>query len=229
MTSPADIIAPPPHRQPLDQPAEQFEDLHQQKQAATLGVWTFLAQEVLFFGTLFVGFYVMRRTYTADFVQGARGLLWWLGAANTAVLLVSSFAVAQGVLAAGRGENRRLAKWFAFALLLGIGFLGIKATEYAVDYREHLVPGLNFTDVSPDGQARLSHVKLFMCFYFATTMLHAIHVIVGLGLLAYVAFTGWRKRYTLEQHNFVDGVGLYWHFVDLVWIFLYPTLYLLRH
>lgn len=229
MTQPGDILAPPVATSPPDQPAEQFEDLRQQKQAATLGVWTFLAQEVLFFGTLFVGFYVMRRAYTLDFIQGARDLLWWLGAANTAVLLVSSFAVAQGVLAAGRGENRLLAKWFAFALLLGIGFLGIKAFEYAVDYREHLIPGLNFADVSPDGQPRLSHVKLFMCFYFATTMLHAIHVIVGLFLLAFVSFAAWRKRYTRERHDFVDGVGLYWHFVDLVWIFLYPTLYLLRH
>ena len=229
MTPPDDIIAPPAAASSPARPAEQFEDHHQQKQAATLGVWTFLAQEVLFFGTLFVGFYVMRRAYMPDFIQGARGLLWWLGAANTAVLLVSSFAVAQGVLAAGRGDNRRLAKWFAIALLLGFGFLGIKATEYAVDYRDHLIPGLNYVDISPDGQPRLSHVKLFMCFYFATTLLHAIHVIVGLGLLAFVTFAAWRKQYTPDQHNFVDGVGLYWHFVDLVWIFLYPTLYLLRH
>lgn len=210
-------------------PDEQFEDLHQQKQAATLGMWTFLAQEVLFFGTLFVGFYVMRFRYKDDFVQGAHQLLWWLGALNTAVLLVSSFAVAQGVLAARRGDNRWLWRWFAIALLLGVGFLGIKATEYAVDYQERLVPGFNYADTAPSGEQRLSHVKLFMCFYFVTTMLHALHVIIGLFLLAYVAATGWLNRISREQHNFVDGVGLYWHFVDLVWIFLYPTLYLLRH
>ena len=210
-------------------PAEQFEDRRQQRQAATLGMWTFLAQETLFFGSLFVGFYVNRFMYPADFRQGAHGLLWWLGAINTAVLLVSSFAVAQGVLAAAKGDNRRVLGWFGLALVLGVGFLGIKAGEYGIDYRERLVPGLNFADVSPDGVARMSHVKMFMCFYFAATGLHAVHVIVGLFLLAYVGLRAWWGTYTHDDHNFVDGVGLYWHFVDLVWIFLYPTLYLLRH
>ena len=210
-------------------PDEQFEDRRQQRQAATLGMWTFLSQEVLFFGTLFVGFYVCRFRYAADFRQAANELLWWMGALNTAVLLVSSFAVAQGVLAAARGNNRGVLRCFVFALLLGIGFLGIKATEYGIDYHERLVPGLNFADVSPAGDARLSHVKLFMCFYFIATGLHALHVVVGLFLLAYVGLRAWRGAYTRDDHNFVDGVGLYWHFVDLVWIFLYPTLYLLRH
>lgn len=210
-------------------PAEQFEDRRQQRQAATLGMWTFIAQETLFFGTLFVGFYVMRRWYTPDFIQGAHELLWWMGGLNTAVLLISSFAVAQGVLAVSSGRNGSLARWFALALLLGLGFVAIKTTEYAIDYHEHLVPGLNFTDVSPTGEERLSHVKLFMCFYFIATALHALHVIIGLCLLLFVIIKAKFNGFSRENNNFVHGVGLYWHFVDLVWIFLYPTLYLLRH
>lgn len=224
----SESVAPTPTAVPRP-PAEQFEDRRQQRQAATLGMWAFLAQETLFFGTLFVGFYVMRSMYADDFRQGAHELIWWLGGLNTAVLLVSSFAVAQGVLAGAKGDNRRVMRWFGLALVLGVGFLGIKATEYGIDYRERLVPGLNFADVSPDGVDRLSHVKMFMCFYFIATGLHALHVIVGLFLLGYVAVRAWRGAYTRDDHNFVDGVGLYWHFVDLVWIFLYPTLYLLRH
>lgn len=214
---------------PILLPAEQFQDVRQQRRAATLGVWTFLAQEVLFFGTLFVGFYAMRFRYQADFAEGARGLVWWMGGLNTAVLLISSFAVAQGVLAGHHGENKWVRRWFAIAWLLGIGFLGIKAAEYAIDYQEQLIPGLNFSDQSPDGAARPSHVKLFMCFYFVTTLLHAVHVIVGLALLAYVAVVSQTARPGRVGQNFIEGVGLYWHFVDLVWIFLYPTLYLLRH
>lgn len=217
------------HAQDLLAPAEQFEDRHQQKSAAQLGMWAFIAQETLFFGTLFVGFYVMRRLYTADFVQGAHQLLWWMGGLNTAVLLISSFAVAQGVLAAAKNRGGSTARWFLLAIVLGLGFVGIKGTEYWIDYREHLIPSLNYADVSPDGELRLSHVKLFMCFYFVTTALHALHVIVGLFLLTFVAIKATLNAYGRENHNFVHGVGLYWHFVDLVWIFLYPTLYLLRH
>lgn len=215
---------------PATPPAEPYQDRLQQRHAATLGMWAFIAQETLFFGGLFAAFYVMRLYYPADFAAGAKQLYWWLGGLNTAVLLVSSFAVAQAVLAAEKGDARRIVRWLLVALVLAFGFLVIKGTEYTIDYREHLIPGLNYTALSPDGsETRPAHVKLFMCFYFISTALHAVHVIVGIGLLGLVAVRARLGQFSKDDHNFVDGVGLYWHFVDLVWIFLYPTLYLLRH
>ena len=136
-------------------PAEQFDDTDQQYEAATLGMWTFLATEVLFFGVLFLGFYVYRTRWPDAFARGRARLKWWIGSPNTAILLGSSFFMAMAVHAAKHGDRRRLIRWLLITIALGVVFLSIKFTEYGIEYHEHLVPRLNYSDVSPkDKRAR---------------------------------------------------------------------------
>jgi cytochrome c oxidase subunit 3 len=217
-------------------PAEQYDDPAQQREAATLGTWTFLATEVLFFGALFVGFYAMRLRWPHDFADAARDLKWYLGALNTGVLLGSSYAMALAVRAASEGDQRRLVRRLLVTIALGLVFVGVKFTEYAIEYHDHLVPGLNFSPVSPDEAGlppdqrhpRAPHAPLFMTFYFVMTGFHALHMTIGIGVLSVVTFFARRGKYSAAYHNPVEMVGLYWHFVDTVWVFVFPTLYLLR-
>jgi cytochrome c oxidase subunit 3 len=210
-------------------PAEQFEDPQQQALTATLGIWTFLATEVLFFGVLFTGFYIYRMRWPSAFADGAKELKWYLGTINTAVLLGSSYFIALAVDAGRSGENRRVIRNLLIAIVLGIVFLGIKFTEYGIEYHDHLVPQLNFSAVSPEGEARPPQEQLFMTFYFVMTGFHALHMIVGLCVLSVITFFTWRGKFSAAYHNPIEIAGLYWHFVDMVWVFLFPTLYLLRH
>jgi cytochrome c oxidase subunit 3 len=210
-------------------PAEQFHDAAQQYDAATLAMWTFLATEVLFFGALFVCFYAYRMQWPDAFARGARELKWYLGTVNTAVLLGSSYCMAMAVHAAKRGDRRALARRLLLTAAIGLIFLGIKGTEYGIEYHERLVPGLNYADVSPGGDARPPQEALFMTFYFVMTGLHALHMLIGLGVLGVLAVLARRGSFTPAYHTPVEIGGLYWHFVDMVWVFIYPTLYLLRH
>jgi cytochrome c oxidase subunit 3 len=210
-------------------PAEQFRDAAQQNDAATLAMWTFLATEVLFFGAMFVCFYAYRMRWPQAFAAGARELKWYLGTVNTAVLLGSSYCMALAVHAAKVGDRRRLVRRLLLTAGIGIVFLAIKGTEYGIEYHEHLVPGLNYTDVSRSGHSRPPQDALFMTFYFIMTGFHALHMLVGLGVLLVLAWLAHRGKYTPHHHNPVEIGGLYWHFVDMVWVFIYPTLYLLRH
>ncbi|HEY7089253.1 MAG TPA: cytochrome c oxidase subunit 3 family protein [Tepidisphaeraceae bacterium] len=210
-------------------PAEQFHDADQQHEAGVLGIWTFLASEVLFFGVLFLGFFVYRTRWPEAFVHGSRELKWYLGTLNTAVLLTSSFAMAMAVHSARESENRRLVRWLLITIGLGIIFLGIKFTEYAIEYHDRLVPVLNFSDVSPGGELRPPHLRLFMTFYFVMTGFHALHMIIGLGVLTVLMILARRGKFSRAYYNPIEIAGLYWHFVDMVWVFLFPTLYLLRH
>jgi cytochrome c oxidase subunit 3 len=210
-------------------PAEQFEDTQQQSLAATLGMWTFLATEVLFFGVLFTGFYMYRMRWPDAFADGAKDLKWYLGGINTAVLLGSSYFVALAVEAARSGDRRRIVRNLLIAIALGVIFIGIKFTEYGIEYHDHLVPSLNFSSVSPEGQPRATQEQIFMTYYFVMTGFHALHMIVGLCVLAVIAFFARRGKFSAAYHNPVEIAGLYWHFVDLVWVFVFPTLYLLRH
>ena len=212
-------------------PAEQFEDVQQQRETSFLGMWTFLATEVLFFGVLFTGFFVYRTRWPEDFAQGAKELKWWLGAINTAVLLSSSYCMAMAVHAASEADNRRIVRWLWFTIVLGALFVAIKATEYTIEWHDHLVPHYHWSDLPPGktGEPRSEQVALFMTFYFVMTMLHALHMLVGLGVLLTVLVLAKRRHFTREYHHPVEVVGLYWHFVDTVWVFLFPVLYLLRH
>jgi cytochrome c oxidase subunit III len=203
--------------------AEQFDDLSQQHEAVTLGMWVFLVTEVLFFGGLFVGYSVYRTIYPEAFREASHHLDLLLGSVNTGVLITSSLTMALAVHSAQEGKRRGLIAFLLLTMLLGTVFLGIKGTEYTHKYHEHLVPGIRF-----DYQgAHAAQVQLFMIFYFVITALHALHLTVGIGLLGILAVLAWRVHFSPAYYAPVEISGLYWHFVDLVWIFLLPLLYLI--
>jgi cytochrome c oxidase subunit III len=206
--------------------APQFNDPTQQHEAATLGMWTFLATEVLFFGGLLMAYAIYRHAYPTAWQEASRHLNETLGAINTAVLLTSSLTMALAVHFARLHKKRPVQLALAATLLLGLAFLAIKATEYKLEFNEHLIPALNFRFDGTDPQ----HVELFMVFYFLTTLLHATHMLVGLALLTYLLLGASRNHFlTPQDHpNTLEIIGLYWHFVDLVWIFLFPLLYLVK-
>ena len=214
--------------------AEHFDSYEQQRESASLGMWLFLAQEVMFFGGLFLAYLVYRHAFPAAFTAGSHHLDIRLGAFNTAVLIASSLTMALAVRGAQTGARRATVLFLALTMLLGATFLGVKAVEYGHKWEEHHVPGPTFHyEPEPGGHGAAvdpGNVEMFFSLYFAMTGLHALHMIVGIGLLAWLLWHAARGRFTPENHNYVEGVGLYWHFVDIVWIFLFPLLYLIgRH
>jgi cytochrome c oxidase subunit 3 len=218
----------------IDPLAHQFDDLEQQHDASNFGMWIFLATEIMFFGGMFAGYTIYRHEYFSAFEAGSRLLNWRFGATNTAVLICSSLTMALAVHAAQMGKRKALVAFLILTMFLGLAFLGIKFTfEWSRDWTEHLVPGINF---APQGEilsrlqeahASLPQVELFMFFYFAMTGFHALHMVVGVGLLTVLTIMGWRGQFSPQRFNPVEGTGLYWHFVDIVWIFLFPLLYLI--
>jgi cytochrome c oxidase subunit 3 len=210
--------------------AHQFDDAIQQHEAATLGMWTFLATEVLFFGALLTAYTVYRHYHFDAFRYASHEYhRWYLGASNNGVHLYSSQTVALAVHAAAEKYQRTLVRLLLATMFLGLIFLVIKSTEYYIDYREGVVPGGSFFHpghVPPGIDA--SHIRLFMTFYFILTGIHATHMIVGLGLFTWLTWNAHRGSFARRGSNAVEICGLYWHFVDLVWIFLFPLLYLIR-
>ena len=204
--------------------AMQFDDARQQRQAVTLGMWTFLLTEVLLFGAIFTGYTVYRVTYPHAFAEGSRHLKIWLGTTNTAVLLASSVTMALAVRAAELRRKRLLQGLIAATMLLGLVFLGIKGTEYTLEIRERFFPGPDFAGSAFHDPP---HAELFFVFYFIMTALHATHMLVGISLLGVFAILAGRGRFTRGNPDAIETAGLYWHFVDLVWIFLFPLLYLI--
>jgi cytochrome c oxidase subunit 3 len=203
--------------------SHQFEDMAQQKEAATLGMWAFLITEVLFFGGLFTAYIVFRTGYPAAFAHASHELDVMLGAVNTAVLLTSSLTMAFAVHAAQEGKKRKTLGFLGLTGLLGLVFLAIKAFEYAGKFEHHLFPGASFAFHGPDPE----HAQLYFVLYFLMTGVHAAHMIVGILLLMVIAWMTARGKFTATYHSPVENFGLYWHFVDIVWIFLYPLLYLI--
>ena len=202
--------------------AEQFDDLPQQEEASRLGMWTFLATEILFFGGLFTSYLVYRSTYPQAFATGSEHGNVLIGTINTAILLTSSFTMALSVHAAQEGKNKKTAWLLLLTLLFGLAFLGLKGLEYSEHISEHMLPGAHFTP-------QLSHpVEMYFYLYFVMTGLHSLHVLVGVGVLAFMLLLAWRKRFSAEYHTPMEISGLYWHFVDLVWVFLYPLFYLIH-
>ncbi len=206
--------------------AHQFEEPVQQYEAASLGMWVFLVTEVMFFGGVFAGYTVYRAEFAAAFAQAGAHLSLLLGSINTAILLTSSLTMAFAVRSAQLNRRGALIGFIVSTMVLGAVFLGIKFTEYAEKFADGLVPGPHFTYVGPDPR----HAQLFFSFYFAMTGLHALHMIIGLGLLGVLAFQASRDRFGAAYHTPVEMTALYWHFVDIVWLFLFPLLYLIdRH
>ena len=202
----------------------QFDDADQQRLAATLGMWTFLATEILFFGGMIAGYVVYRTRYPGAWAAGSRELDLWWGAANTAVLLTSSLTMALAVEAIRASNSRRLQQLLSLTMLLGTAFLAIKGWEYFHKWREHLIPGSGF--VWEHAGVSQESVELFYSFYFVMTGCHALHMLIGLGLLSVLIIQLRRRRFSSDHLTSVENAGLYWHFVDIVWVYLYPLLYL---
>jgi cytochrome c oxidase subunit 3 len=213
-----------------------FAEPQQQRDAASLGMWVFLATEVMFFGGLFCAYFVYRLKYFGDFGAASKTLDVRLGATNTAVLICSSLTVVLAVWAAQTARRTLLIVSLAATMILGLAFLGIKSVEYTDKFEEHHVPGasFSFTNVPipghPDQHANPQHAQLFFSLYFVMTGLHALHMIVGLGIFLWLFIAAWKGRFTPEYNTPVEIGGLYWHFVDIIWIYLFPLLYLIdRH
>jgi cytochrome c oxidase subunit 3 len=197
-------------------------------------MWTFLATEVMFFGGLFAGFAAYRFTDPTAFAAACKKLLLWAGTINTFVLLTSSLTMALAVRAGQQGNAKHQVTYLRLTMLLATVFLGIKAFEYYKEYTESLVPGLNFSWEHLEIRGATPHVikqtELFFVFYFFMTGLHAIHMVIGIGVMSWMAVLAGRGRFTAEYHTPLELTGLYWHFVDMVWVFLFPLLYLIeRH
>jgi cytochrome c oxidase subunit 3 len=211
--------------------AHQFEDATQQHEASILGMWTFLGTEVLFFGGALLAYAIYRMHYQPSFAVGSHHLKEMLGGINTAVLLTSSLTVALAVHFAHAQRRTAVTVCLLITILLGLAFLGIKGTEYYLEYDEHLVPAVNFHFNASEADSPHvipQHVELFMVFYFILTLIHATHMIIGVSLLAWLAIRLRKDSFLHEHPNTVEVTALYWHFVDLVWIFLFPLLYLVR-
>ena len=206
---------------------EQFDTEAQQKDASTLGMWIFLITEVMFFGGMFTAYTVYRRAYSDAFAVASASLNVTIGAINTAVLLVSSFTMVMAVRAAQLGQRRMIVLFLVLTLIFGGVFLGVKAYEWNEKFEQHHVPGPSF---HLDGVPQQGHAQLFFSLYFAMTGLHALHMVVGVGLLSWLIGLAYKGRFTAEYDTPVDIAGLYWHFVNIIWIFLFPLLYLIdRH
>jgi cytochrome c oxidase subunit III len=202
----------------------QFETAEQQQETSTLGMWAFLVTEVMFFGGLFGAYTVYRYLYPQAFEAASHHLNYIIGAFNTGVLICSSMTMALAVRAAQVGHRRSQVVFLILTIVLGSTFLGVKVVEYHEKFVHHLVPGPNFHFEGPHGR----EAQIFFSLYFAMTGMHAIHMIIGIGMLATLTVMAWRGRFGPAYYTPVELGGLYWHFVDIVWIYLFPLLYLIR-
>jgi cytochrome c oxidase subunit 3 len=209
----------------------QFDDMEQQREAGSLGMWLFLITEIMFFGGMFTGYAVYRYKYYEAFVQGSHHLDVWLGAGNTAVLIFSSLTMAMAVHAAQTGRKKAIIVWLVLTIILGGAFLGVKVVEYTDKYHHGLIPGALWGPQAAPGEAApLREMQLYFSFYFAMTGMHALHMVIGVGIMLVLIRMTLKDRFTTEYYAPVEISGLYWHFVDIVWIFLFPMLYLIgRH
>jgi cytochrome c oxidase subunit 3 len=235
MHEPHEHVYVPQHR-------HHFETEEQQREAGSFGMWLFLLTEIMFFGGMFFAYLLLRNWYYDAFVAASNQLNVGLGAANTAILITSGFFMALGVWAAEVRKKGLLVLFLILTTLFGLAFLGVKADEYHEKYEKHHIPGANF-DVSqfvnpsayglsekplpPDVAQK---TQLFFFLYFAMTGMHALHMIIGIGLLAWLMLRAQRGEFSAGYVAPIENFGLYWHFVDIVWLFLFPLLYLInRH
>jgi cytochrome c oxidase subunit 3 len=205
-------------------PAQQhhFDTMVQQQEAATLGMWLFLVTEVMFFGGLFMAYLLYRVWYPEAWSEGSRELDIRLGGLNTAVLIASSLTMAMAVRSAQTGFPRATVNWLLGTMALGLTFLVVKFFEYEHKWELNHIPGPNFVFEGPHAP----QVQIFLSLYFTMTGLHALHMVIGFVLLAVIAWMAYRRKFSPEWYTPVEMSGLYWHFVDIVWIFLFPLLYL---
>jgi cytochrome c oxidase subunit 3 len=232
----------------------QFQTLEQQKETAALGMWIFLVTEVLFFGGMFLTYTINRHAYPVAFGMGSNTLDIYLGGFNTVVLILSSLTMAMAVWSAQVGKKTLVTIFLILTLILGGTFLGVKVIEYKQKFDHHLIPGQNFdiayyvNNANPESarereELRIerdqltlaqkadpdlnNHAQLYFSLYFGMTGLHALHMIVGAGLLLWLLKESVGGRFGPAYNTPVEIIGLYWHFVDIVWIYLFPLLYLI--
>jgi cytochrome c oxidase subunit 3 len=215
--------------------AHQFDDLHQQRETVTLGMWCFLVTEVMFFGGAFVGYAVYRFYYPEAFAYGSSLESWRIGAFNTVVLLCSSLTVALAVHEAQQGNNRGIIRYLLITIVLALVFVGVKGIEYGRIIEHDHAPWQRWNEgyyagdnPSPEVHAAHKATTIFFSFYFAMTSIHALHMLIGVGLFVWLITHARKGRFSPEYYNPVEVVGLYWHFVDIVWIFIYPLFYLIN-
>jgi cytochrome c oxidase subunit III len=206
-----------------------FADMEQQQETSTFGMWMFLLTEIMFFGGLFCSYLVYRASYYQAFVEGSQKMELWAGATNTAVLICSSLTMALGVRAAQMGKRKLMIVLLLITILFGLVFLGIKGIEYHEHWENHEFPGPNFHFETIDKKPPVDpqHTEIYFSLYWAMTGLHAFHMVIGVGLVAWIIIAGARGAFTPSYYTPVENIGLYWHFVDLVWIYLFPLLYLI--
>jgi cytochrome c oxidase subunit 3 len=200
-----------------------FYSMEQQLEASTLGMWLFLVTEVMFFGGMFLAYIIYRVLYPEAWVLGSNHLDVVMGALNTAVLICSSLTMALAVRAAQTSNRGAQIVNLVLTIFFGSIFLVVKYFEYAEKFEHHLVPGRHFDMTLPQAAQQ----QLFFSIYFMMTGIHAIHMVVGIGLMLVILAMAWRGRFSADYYTPVEMSGLYWHFVDIVWIFLFPLLYLL--
>jgi cytochrome c oxidase subunit 3 len=204
--------------------AEQFEDLARQKDAARLGMWAFLGSEALLFTGLFALYAAYRALYPAEFGIAVAHDNVTLGTINTFILLTSSFTVALAVHEARRDRLRRCGLLLSISVALGLVFLAVKFTEYSQHIRDGILPGGHYHDA----ELPQAGFKIFFTIYYLSTGLHALHVTAGMAVLSWLTFGAWRGRYSSLYYTPIELGALYWHLVDIIWIFLWPCLYLMH-
>jgi cytochrome c oxidase subunit 3 len=243
------------HGHAAHHPAQQhhFDTMSQQKEAAVIGMWLFLLTEILFFGGLFVAYMIYRVWYFDAFAEASRRLSLFWGGLNTAVLIGSSLTMALAVRAAQTNNRKWTVNWLVLTMILGCVFLGVKVIEYEDKFANYEVPGANYNwlyheqhaaaggehaPAAAEGHRQLSltpqqlqnTTQIYFSLYFTMTGLHALHMIVGVVLMSVITWMAWKGRFDAHYYTPVEMSGLYWHFVDIVWIFLFPLLYLVeRH
>ncbi|HEY0263485.1 MAG TPA: cytochrome c oxidase subunit 3 family protein [Granulicella sp.] len=230
------------HHVSLPQLRHHFETEEQQREAGSFGMWLFLLTEIMFFGGMFFAYLLYRNWYYEAFVVSSNQLSIPLGAFNTAVLISSGFFMALAVWASEVRKKGALVIFLLLTMVFGLIFLGVKTVEYKEKFEKHHIPGAHFdvsefinpqafglkeTPLAPDMAQK---TQIFFFLYFAMTGMHALHMIIGLGLLVWLTWRAQKGDFTEGYVAPIENFGLYWHFVDIVWIFLFPLLYLInRH
>jgi cytochrome c oxidase subunit 3 len=226
----------------LPQHRHHFETQEQQREAGTFGMWLFLLTEIMFFGGMFFAYLLYRNWYNPAFVAGSNQLKISLGTANTAILITSGFFMALAVWAAEVRKKKQLVIYLVLTTVFGLAFLGVKYFEYKEKFELHHIPGASF-DVSqfinphayglkeePLAPDMAQKTQVFFFLYFAMTGMHALHMVIGIVLLFWLTWRANRGEFTAGYVAPIENFALYWHFVDIVWIFLFPLLYLInRH
>lgn len=202
----------------------QYAGIRHQTETALSGMWLFLITELLFFGALFLLYMIYRRFHPVGFAAASSHARLLIGTINTVLLVTSSAVFAFGFGRARLGDNRMLFRACVMTMVLGIAFLALKGYEWKLDFHDHLFPGPGFALTGQDAGG----AQLFWSFYFIATGLHGIHMIVGVGLVAWIAWVARRFRFSPGYTAPVEVVGLYWSFVDMVWLCLYPMIYLVH-